>query len=1077
MGKSSLRSLSRAREKIPNPTHVTLAHPPSLSLSLDQMVTLRILLSALLAISLSPLSAQEGAEAAKKIVEAYDNQRYDEVVKLSEAFIKATPQSLNISSAYLLLARSQYNLSQWAPAVAAYRKVQSVSKEKDVLEEAAYYIIQSLAAQAGAAPEKSAERKKSVAETLTLITAFPKQFPESKSLGEIRLLQARLHIQEGAFAEASQDLDAARSSDKEKELTENIDYLQAYAEAQRARQLLADFKKTDAEAALARAGQIYSRIAAGSNPALALEANLQMASLDLAAGRIPEAIVRLRTIPGKEELIELLQANLAPLRAEISGQASPAPEKLRRIQKGQQKIEEVRNRPDLSSQALIQLGQAYLQTRQYDEARLVFRQVARFGPPDVAPTAEQQIILTYALQGRTSEADRLVAEYQKKYPDQKGVAGLVDYLVGFALLEDGKYDDSIKRLKAAQEKGVDPRYADEIPRFIASAYQKSGQGAEALKYYESFLAEVKSGKRKISEESREQTQLAYASALISEKKVNEGITQFTQLSTNATTPSIKEDASLRLAYALRAAKKLPEAATAFAKFAAAYPKSSNLGNALLARGDTLLEEKKPEEALTAWKTTATQLSGTPAGLVAYERIWRFYAKDKKKDLMLAAQEDQFRAYPKDPRNMAAYLSRGASFAEERDESQALQAYKRAFELFQELYPDPKASPPPAAMSDLAYSALEKSANLELTKANALGNYASLPDDGKKQWKESIQRAIGLYRKAILGLSSARVSPVLTKLVNLSLLRFKSGESPVEDCLLPFRELAGESSDRPGLVAQILFAQASVPFEAGQSVLALRLYEEAYKQSLAAKVALDWKDLQRFANALLAAGKGDDARPVFERIRKEFPAKVGTKDPRQHAQAAALFGLGQIDFQANRKAEAEKYFAELTRDYPWSDKVQEAKYLRAQALAEAGKYDGTKKDPAAFELWVGIIESSNASNEMKAKSMLAFGQTLETLATKKLTSPQLEQGVGKPPLDPLDLAVSYYQKIDLYYDNLPELSGQGLLRAAKIRRAQQKNDDARKLLTTLVSKYPNSSVTTEATELLQSLPAASAAPAP
>ena len=86
-------------------------------------------------------------------------------------------------------------------------------------------------------------------------------------------------------------------------------------------------------------------------------------------------------------------------------------------------------------------------------------------------------------------------------------------------------------------------------------------------------------------------------------------------------------------------------------------------------------------------------------------------------------------------------------------------------------------------------------------------------------------------------------------------------------------------------------------------------------------------------------------------------------------------------------------------------------------------------------------------------------------------------MGKPPLDPLDLAVSYYQKIDLYYDNLPELSGQGLLRAAKIRRAQQKNDDARKLVTSLVSKYPNSSVTPEATELLQSLPATSAPAAP
>jgi hypothetical protein len=110
-------------------------------------------------------------------------------------------------------------------------------------------------------------------------------------------------------------------------------------------------------------------------------------------------------------------------------------------------------------------------------------------------------------------------------------------------------------------------------------------------------------------------------------------------------------------------------------------------------------------------------------------------------------------------------------------------------------------------------------------------------------------------------------------------------------------------------------------------------------------------------------------------------------------------------------------------------------------------------------------------------MLSFGQALESLAAKKLSSPQLEQAVGKPPLDPLDLAVSYYQKVDLYYDNLPELSGQGLLRAAKIRRSQGKNDESRKLVTALLSKYPTSSVTTQASELLQSLPAASAPAAP
>jgi len=1036
-----------------------------------------LLIPLLLILPALPLHAEETGEATKKIVEAYDNKRFEEAAKLAGAYIQSFPNSPNLPSAYLLLARSQYNLSKWTEAVASYRKLQSLAKEKDVKEEASYYILQSLVSQSSATPDKSAERKKLIEETLSLIAAFPKEFPDSKSLSEILLLQARLQIQQGAFAEASQALDAARKADQEKEFSEDIDYLQGYAEAERAKQLLADFKKADGEAALARAGQIYSRIANGSDPALALEANLQLANLDLAAGRFPEAIARLRTISGRDELVSQLEAKLAPLRAQITGQATPAPEKLRRVQKSQQKIEDIKNRPDLSGQALFQLGQAFLQSRRYDEARIVFRQIARYGPTDIIPSAEQQVILTFALQGRTSDADRLVADYQKKYPDQKGVAGLVDYLVGYALLDDAQYEDAIQRLKAAQQKGVDPRYADEIPRFIASAYQKNGQGAEAIKYYESFLADVKAGKIKVSDESKEQTQLAYASALVSEKKIPEGITQLTQLISSATTPAIQEDASLRLAYALRASKKLPEAAAAFAKFATTYPKSANLGNALLARGDTLLEDKKAEEALAAWKSTATQLSGSPAGLDAYERIWRAYAKEKKKDLMLAAQEDQFRAYPKDPRNIAAYISRGGSFAEERDESQALQAYRRAFELFQELYPDPKVTPPPAAISDLAYSALEKSADLELTSAKTLGNYASLDEEGKKRWKESVQRSIDLLRRSILGLSSSRVSPVLSKLVSLSLFRFQSGEAPVEDCLQPFRDLAGQASSQPGLVAQILFAQASVPFEAGQSTLALRLYQEAYKQSLATKVSLDWKDLQRFANALLAAGQGEEARPVFERIRKEFPAKVGTKDPRQHAQAAALFGLGQIDFKANRKAEAEKYFAELTRDYPWSDKVQEANFLRAQALAEAGKYDGDKKNPAAFELWIGIIESPNASNEMKAKSMLAFAQTLETLASKKLSSPQFDQGVGKPPLDPLDLAVSYYQKIDLYYDNLPELSGQGLLRAAKIRRAQQKNDEARKLITSLLAKYPTSSVASEASELLQSLPAASTPPTP
>jgi TolA-binding protein len=1024
--------------------------------------------------SLAPLPAQDPAEAAKKIVEAFNGGRYEECAQLAADFIKASPKSPNLPDAYLLQARSFYNLSKWPEAIAAYGKVATAAKEKDIQEEAAYFIAQSTASQAEAAPEKSPERKKGFEEALQKIAAFHKEYPESTSRAEAFLLQSRLNLLLGKYAESSQALDQARQADKEKVFTDEIDYMQAFAESRRADQLLADFKRPEAEAALARAGQIYGKLAAAGSPALAAEATLQLASLDLAGRRLDEAIARLRTVPGKDELIAKLEANLAPLRAEVARDTTPSPEKLKKIQREQKKIEEVRSRPDFAAQALLQLGNAFLQTRRYDEARLVFRHVARYGGKDLAGPAEQQVILTYALQGRTGEADKKLEEYRQKYPDQKGVAGLVDFLVGRALLEDGKTEEAIQRLESAQEKAAGERFADEIPRFIANAYQKAGKGAEAIKYYEKFLGEVKAGKRKVSDESYESTQLLYASALITEKKVPEGVAKLKELITSAKTASIKEDADLRLGYALRTAQQPAEAAEIFAKFITTYPESENLGTALLARGDSLVEAKKSDEAVAAWKDVIAKRKDSPVAVEASERIWRTYQREKKTDLMLAAQEEQLKNFPKEPRNIGVFLARGASFAEAKDEAQAIAAYRQAFALFRELYPDSTTSPPPVAMSDLAFSALQRSADLEMTRAKSLGTYSQLPEDQKKKWRDSLDQATDLYSQAILGYSPGKVPDALSRLVGVALFRFQAGEAPVDDCLKPFRDLASKASANPGLVAQILFAQASVPFDANQVALALRLYEEAYKKSLESKVALDWRDLERFARALLNAGKNEEARPVYERIQKEFPAS-GPKDPKLRAQASAVFGLGLIDFKAGRQDEAEKQFAKLAKDYPWSEKLQEANFLRGQALATAGKYDGSKETPGAFDLWTTVIESSKADNETKARAMLAFAKGLEDVAAKKIATKQIEQGGGKPALDPLDLAVAYYQKIDLYYDSLPEFSAEGLLKGAKIRRSQQKNDDARKLVGTLLEKYGNSSSTAEARELLNSLPPPSAPP--
>ncbi len=1034
------------------------------------------ILAGMAAITLGPLPgglfAQDQQAALKNLEEAYLSDRFEECTKLSGDFIQAHPQSPNLPLVYLYQARSFYSLSRWAEAKAAYEKA-AAAKEKEIKEEVSLNLALIAGSQADGSPEKSPERQKGYEEALTRIRAFLQEYPQSESRTEGLLFEARLHLLLGKYAESSQSLDLARQADKDKLYLDEIDGMQAFAEARRSEELMADFKKAEAEAASARAGQIYGKLANSGSPAVAAEASLQLAALDINARRYSEAIQRLRSIPGKEEILARLRAKLDSLNAEIRESGS-TPERMKKIQRETKKIGEARARTDPSAQALLQLGTAFLQTRKYDEARLVFRHVARYGGPESLEDAEQKIIMTYALQGRTGEADKRLEEYRRKHPDQKGISGLVDYLVGRALLEDGKTDEAIRRLESAQEKSPGERFTDEIPRFIASAYQKAGKGAEALQYYEKFLNEVKAGKTKVPDESYESTQLLYASALLTEKKIPEGIGKLKELAASAKTASIREDAELRLGNALRSAQQPAEAAEVFAKFAATYPGSKNAGNALLFRGDALLEAKKADEAVAAWKELVTRQKDSPVAVDASERIWRTYAREKKSELMRAAQEEQLKNFPKEPRNIGVYLARGASFADSRDEAQALAAYRQAFGLFQELYPDIATSPPPPQISDLAYSALERSADLNITRAKSLGTYSNLSEDQKKQWADFLGQATEGYCQAVLGYSPSRVTPTLSKLVTLVLFRFQAGEAPLEESLKPFRDLAAKASGQPGLVAQILFAQASVPFEANQPALALRLYEDAYKKSAENGVPLDWRDLERFARALLSAGKNEEARPIFERIQKEFPAS-GPKDPKLRAQASAIFGLGLIDFQAGRKEEAEKQFAKLAKDYPWSEKLQEANYLRGQALAATGRYEGSGDEPGAFELWAKVIESNKTDNETKARAMLAFGKGLEDVADKKIPTKQIEQGGGKPPLDPLDLAVSYYRKVDLYYDSLPEFAAEGLLKAAKIRRSQQKNAEARELAGTLLEKYGNSSAAAEARELLNSLPPSSAPP--
>ena len=110
-------------------------------------------------------------DLTKKICEAYEAGRFEETIKLGNEFIQISPNSPNLPSAYLLIARSQYNLGKWTEAIDAYRKAQATSTDNDVKEEASNFILKATTAQAKTASKTAPEQNNTVSTSLLGLSA------------------------------------------------------------------------------------------------------------------------------------------------------------------------------------------------------------------------------------------------------------------------------------------------------------------------------------------------------------------------------------------------------------------------------------------------------------------------------------------------------------------------------------------------------------------------------------------------------------------------------------------------------------------------------------------------------------------------------------------------------------------------------------------------------------------------------------------------------------------------------------------------------------------------------------------
>ncbi len=150
--------------------------------------------------------------------------------------------------------------------------------------------------------------------------------------------------------------------------------------------------------------------------------------------------------------------------------------------------------------------------------------------------------------------------------------------------------------------------------------------------------------------------------------------------------------------------------------------------------------------------------------------------------------------------------------------------------------------------------------------------------------------------------------------------------------------------------------------AGEFGQAAGLFKGLYEENLDSHLA-DFAMLE-YAEVLAQMGQVDDSDRVF----RELPIRFPTSRLRQEA----MYKLGQLNFGAERFAEAKAVFEDLRRRFPRGAYLDAALYFGGQAAYELGETTGAQL------LWEKLIEEHRESG-YRAEAMI---KTAEVYADKK-----------------------------------------------------------------------------------------------
>ncbi len=1020
----------------------------------------RIFPSAVVAITFglllfSPINgarAQGSPEAAnQQAYSLYLAGDYEKAASAYETVLENYPTAAIVPNAQLQLGYTYFFLAEYAKAEDILKKFLDGPPAPPALNQAARSLLpQVLSAKASALEPGNSARKTGFEAAIKGFTDFLKAFPQSAETESVVYGRALANFQLGNYDAAIKDLEANIDAFGSSSTITQSRNLLALAYATEGSQELNKGDATDREAAFADYNKaieiLKSIIEARADLTLINDAQFQLGEIlfNLAAfsdeeARPPlyeEALTAYRSVLPKEEIVALQTKRVASF-PELRKEALKAgdQDQLERLnvdnERELKRLSSVQSKADQTTPAMLKMAQIFFNQGRLNAARVLLSHLSPFLTADgEKKTALYYNTMTYAMQNVADKAVPLYDEFQSSYKADP-IAQNLPLVIGNLYLSANDPQKAADYFDESLTIYPDGRFAGLSAVSRATALSRLGKADEAFKTFQDFLAKNPNPAEGVV------AQMGLAGILKDTAKWDEAIAAYqTAIETYPKMPQIVE-AEFWIAFATQQKGDNAAAIPLFNAFIADNSDSNLMPTALYSLATAQLGTNDQAAGIATLAKIADEYPDSrPAPFTYFQRA-QLLAAEGKQDEMLELMKTFIEKYPEDDKLFFAYDTIANAALTAGDPATAIETY---LDFSTKNATNPRAP-----------EALLKIAALQRSQAERLGRFGAMPASDQATYRANVDAAIATGESLIKQFpDSPQVATALTDLLAAQRLLVSAEIKQPADIESYFRQLATASA--PAVGSKALFTLAGYVAENDPDA-ALEIMDKAYDPALVYSAT----DLDTYGLALLDGNEADAALAIFEKIDTDYPVPPGTAPAGltpevYYAQAIALFGKGRV---AQVKGEdATQFFAQLTQLYPASPKVLEARFGEAESLVTAKKYD------EALPILTQVVRDTNATAELRAKSMLLMGDVYA------------EQGN-------LESAIDSYIKIAQFYAGVPKQAAQGLWRGGQLLEEQASTltdpaaktrafDNARRSYQDLVSQFPNSEHAAEAKSRLAAL---------